>query len=608
MQDKELYDSFSVLDRVTPPAGVKERLLRERILKQKETPVNDSHSELSVFSIIEDKRLDIQAPMQGEGPAQKETSDTPAPLQEGEKQGAALFKQPRAFIYLAALAACVAVIALGAFAVSFFKGRSGLETTPADSAADMRERIFSGKESIYKLLANDNRGGDDYEGADGVYQLANGGYLLIKGNGYISLADIDMNITAQSLVRANDHAYKFITSSQELIFLGYYYQNPNTQGENVLEFQALDINTLEVVSTITLMTTDYAVNGRVVSFDVTPYDYILHEDGADDPKKLASYFFVLDYYDDKGMEKSTVFRIGDGDERAQEVFSVTNEKGGDTLERIEGVYADYNLSDDFGSSLFAVTCKMQRVPQDNTLGSFTKTYYAYLLDAEGEEKPVKGELFTETDAYSAATFDKQHTAFVVPGGAEPGNLYILNNSTGLLTIVYGGVYAYDRNKGTATGGSENVLDFVNVTDAMPSASYYLQGGASRYSMAVQNKCGYDQILYVGDDGYQSMIKSELEGRKIVEEQHDTQEIGEVIISRIDYDASGEPIKTIFFNAFQGSCNFGNFSSVDGKAISVANGQAVIQYMVYENTATTPDWLEEDILHTPGGVYKLDWHM
>ena len=606
MQDKELYDSFSALDRVTPPAGVKERLLRERILKQKETPVNDSHSELSVFSIIEDKRSDIQAPMQGEGPAQKDTSGTPAPLQEGEKQGAALFKQPRAFIYLAALAACVAVIALGAFAVSFFKGRSGLETTPADSAADMRERIFSGKESIYKLLVNDDRGGDDYEGADGVYQLANGGYLLIKGNGYISLADIDMNITAQSLVRANDHAYKFITSSQELIFLGYYYQNPNTQGENVLEFQALNINTLEVVSTITLMTTDYAVNGRVVSFDVTPYDYILHEDGADDPKKLASYFFVLDYYDDKGMEKSTVFRIGDGDERAQEVFSVTNEKDSDTLERIEGVYADYNLSDDFGSSLFAVTCKMQRVPQDNTLGSFAKTYSAYLLDAEGEEKPVKGELFTETDAYSDATFGKQHTAFVVPGGAESGNLYILNNSTGLLTIVYGEIDHYEQPG--EKGSSESALSFVNVTDAMPSASYYLQGGSSRYSMAVQNKCIYDQILYVGDDGYQSMIKSELEGRKIVEEQHDTQEIGEVIISRIDYDASGKPIKTIFFNTFSGLADSQYFSSVEGKAISIASGQAVIQYMVYENTATTPDWLEEDILHTPGGVYKLDWHM
>lgn len=606
MQDKELYDSFSVLDRVTPPAGVKERLLRERILKQKETPVNDSHSELSVFSIIEDKRSDIQAPMQGEGPAQKDTSGTPAPLQEGEKQGAALFKQPRAFIYLAALAACVAVIALGAFAVSFFKGRSGLETTPADSAADMRERIFSGKESIYKLLANDDRGGDDYEGADGVYQLANGGYLLIKGNGYISLADIDMNITAQSLVSANDHAFKFITSSQELIFLGYYYQNPNTQGENVLEFQALDINTLEVVSTITLMTTDYAVNGRVVSFDVTPYDYSLHEDGADDPKKLASYFFVLDYYDDKGMEKSTVFRIGDGDERAQEVFSVTNKKDSDTLERIEGVYADYNLSDDFGSSLFAVTCKMQRVPQDNTLGSFAKTYSAYLLDAGGEKKPVKGELFTETDAYSDATFGKQHTAFVVPGGAEPGGLYILNNSSGLLTIVYGEIDYYEQPG--EKGSTESALSFVNVTDAMPSASYYLQGGSSRYSMAVQNKCGYDKILYVGDDGYQSMIKSELEGRKIVEEQHDTQEIGEVIISRIDYDASGKPIKTIFFNAFSGLADSKYFSSVDGKAISVANGQAVIQYMVYENTATTPDWLEEDILHTPGGVYKLDWHM
>ena len=606
MQDKELYDSFSVLDRVTPPAGVKERLLRERILKQKETPVNDSHSELSVFSIIEDKRSDIQAPMQGEGPAQKDTSDTPAPLQEGEKQGAALFKQPRAFIYLAALAACVAVIALGAFAVSFFKGRSGLETTPADSAADMRERIFSGKESIYKLLANDDRGGDDYEGADGVYQLANGGYLFIKGNGYISLADIDMNITAQSQVRANDHAFKFITSSQELIFLGYYYQNPNTQGENVLDFRALDINTLEVVSTITLMTTDYAVNGRVVSFDVTPYDYSLHEDGADDPKKLASYFFVLDYYDDKGMEKSTVFRIGDGDERAQEVFSVTNKKDSDTLERIEGVYADYSLSDDFGSSLFAVTCKMQRVPQDNTLGSFAKTYSAYLLDAEGKEKPVKGELFTETDAYSDATFGKQHTAFVVPGGADSGNLYILNNSTGLLTIVYGEIDHYEQPG--EKGSTESALSFVNVTDAMPSASYYLQGGSSRYSMAVQNKCGYDQILYVGDDGYQSMIKSELEGRKIVEEQHDTQEIGEVIISRIDYDASGEPIKTIFFNTFSGLGDSQYFSSVEGKAISIANGQAVIQYMVYENTATTPDWLEEDILHTPGGVYKLDWHM
>ncbi len=607
MQDRELYDSFSALDRITPPAGVKERLLRERILKQKETPVNDSHSELSVFSIIEDKRSDIQAPMQGEGPAQKDTSDTPAPLQEGEKQGAALFKQPRAFIYLAALAACVAVIALGAFAVSFFKGRSRLETTPADSAADMRERIFSGKESIYKLLANDDRGGDDYEGADGVYQLANGGYLLIKGNGNISLADIDMNITAQSMVRANDHAFKFITSSQELIFLGYFYQNPNVQGENIMQFQALDINTLEEVSTITLMTTDYAVNGRVVSFDVTPYDYSLHEDGADDPKKLASYFFVLDYFDDKGMEKSTVFRIGDGDERAQEVFSVTNEKDGDTLERIEGVYAeDYSLNDDFGSSLFAVTCKMQRVPQDNTLGSFTKTYSAYLLDAEGEEKPVKGELFTETDAYSDATFGKQHTAFVVPHGADSGNLYILNNSTGLLTIVYGEIDHYEQPG--EKGSTESALSFVNVTDAMPPASYYLQGGSSRYSMAVQNKCIYDQILYVGDDGYQSMIKSELEGRKIVEEQHDTQEIGEVIISRIDYDASGKPIKTIFFNTFSGLADSQYFSSVEGKAISIANGQAVIQYMVYENTATTPDWLEEDILHTPGGVYKLDWHM
>ena len=92
MQDKEMFDLFKSLDGIAPPAGVRERILNERILKEKDTPVNDIADEASVFSIIEDKRLDITPPVT----EYTETDTTPS---EGEEHAAAAVRQPRLFAH-----------------------------------------------------------------------------------------------------------------------------------------------------------------------------------------------------------------------------------------------------------------------------------------------------------------------------------------------------------------------------------------------------------------------------------------------------------------------------------------------------------------------------
>ena len=109
MQDKELTERFLALDSITPPAGVKDKLLYERILKEKGTPVNSKENESSVYALIEDKRSNIAAPIETAedlfGDTEKEENKTPSP--SGDAQGTAQVRQSRLFIYLGAAAACI---------------------------------------------------------------------------------------------------------------------------------------------------------------------------------------------------------------------------------------------------------------------------------------------------------------------------------------------------------------------------------------------------------------------------------------------------------------------------------------------------------------------
>ena len=123
MQETELKERLSSLDRIAPPSGTRERLLKEKILTKSEMPVNDSQSETSVFSIIEDKRSDIIPPetVSEELPEEKEKEHMgTSPDAKGET---ALFKQPKFLLGFGIAAACIAVIAIGALAISIFTGK-----------------------------------------------------------------------------------------------------------------------------------------------------------------------------------------------------------------------------------------------------------------------------------------------------------------------------------------------------------------------------------------------------------------------------------------------------------------------------------------------------
>ena len=625
MQETELRQMLSSLDRIAPPSGTRERLLKEKILTKSEMPVNDSQSETSVFSIIEDKRSDIIPPetVSEELPEEKEKKYMgTSPDAKGET---ALFKQPKFLLGFGIAAACIAVIAIGALAISIFTGKSKLDTSPADSGNKITDKIMSAGESIYSKLdtykefpykesdegeITDERKEfkkEDIGNAAKCYRLANGYYLLLADKEEFGavLLDNEKNIIAQNIAWNGSLSTKYITSSERYIFTGQLESSEN-QPNSHLTIGIADIDSPDALSEemwyndgfASININDYAEGGQICSYKVVPYDMSVHKENPDDPESIdiASCYFAANYTNAEGAPEGAVYRADSGHGRAELIYTLKNKKEGDEVKRLEGVYAPESLND--LTNIYAVYSKSTK--ETNSIGLYEKEYYVVAIDPKGKSEPVETKLFDAADDPYALTFERDYTAIC---STNVFGISFLNKNTGLITIVQD--YSIIMKDGANMDGTTDRYLKLDVNRSLMTAPTYRYLSYSRFAACETVSSSFRQIMYTDENGRLETVNdySEVPDNAIKIDSTEYICNRSAFFTRIDYGEDGKPISTlIVVSEFGDTIDFDYSCSIEGAAISAENGKAIFDIDFDSGTSE-----QELKVHTPDAAYKKTLH-
>ena len=590
MQDKEMFDLFKSLDGIAPPAGVRERILNERILKEKDTPVNDIADEASVFSIIEDKRLDITPPVT----EYTETDTTPS---EGEEHAAAAVRQPRLFMWLGAAAACIVVIVLGVFAVNFYnKGR--LTTgTPSDNSTTKRTDIFDKSKSLYTLLTNEVTGAEEDDADDGARQAYQIGYdkILLMNNDGSAVVDGSGNIYATSKDICSKLDYLTCTGSDIFVaLLSCDYDAENNSKKQMLEVFGYDASTLEP--------TGKGFGVQYDDADVTAYcladsDYTLKEPeaGSTGDDSCITLFYSTIAKRDDGSTENTVYRQRFG-KQPEKLYTITDKNGAKTLTRIEGIYTSGTLNvsktedQDNMSDIFIIYSETSSEPQSS--GLYKVEYHIMALDTLGIEEPATAKLFDDESPFADSTFEDRYTAIA----EYETDVCVLNKSTGVITTAQF-IHGTYEGENYETFVKNRHFELSTETGLVPIPGSGIS--SSRYSIARQ-KCYYDEItLYVDEDGrYYTEnevhdFPERFEDKKLTKKPS-YMESDIIVKARVDYDSSGSPISSTLVKKGGSHCE------IVGEVVSAENGSALLigGSGEYDNNYT---------LHTPSSLQRIEFH-
>lgn len=594
MQDKEMYKLFSSLDLITPPAGLRERLLSERILKKKETPVNDAANDNSVFSIIEDKRSDIAPPA-----AEKET-ETPSPSGEADKpESPAIVRRPKTFMYIGAAAACIAVIVLGTFAVSIFnKGRL---TSGTESSIDRTEQIFTSAKSMYTMLGSEVFGTDEAkaEGADSIYQLDYENFLMINTDG-AAIIDRSGNVKATS-TRFREET--FLTKTEKKIYT-YSKDNSLSGGRSgELCIFAYDIKTLVLREENFCINAD---NAQIGAFTLVPEDQANlrndpSEENNEEPVFGETLIYTIVTQNEDGSSESTIYRQPLGGE-AKALYSFKNKKGAKSTIGVEGLYTTYAVNM-YVYDVFVVYSETSEDIYAGILGDngklYNKSYSIMALDLKGKKEAVTAKLFDECEQIKESTFEKNYS---VTAEAIWTDIMMINKSTGVVTAAL----LHDESEEDHV---DNTPDKPDRSIAVGKSIYAIppaedNAGSSKYTMTtVESFFWSGQFYYTDESGnwyydYEVDNDSSL-GSKDLEQHRDEFRSIATIIARVDYDSDGKLIGTTFALTNTGE-KIDMTCKADGVAVNIENGRALFCGERYSEDGAT----EQHILHTPDTVQKV----
>ena len=588
MQDKEMFDLFKSLDGITPPASVRERILNERILKEKDTPVNDTADEASVFSIIEDKRSDIAAPIAAEG---KDTEkEAPPPQSEAKAKEIALFKQPKTFMYLGIAAACIAVIILGAFAVSFLGRDKKIDTAAEESSSSVKDKIFSGGDTMYKLLdgmfySSDENGTavlkeDPDIHADRAYRLKNGGYLIFttptNANGKKCCGAMVLD-QRKNIVVEKDDAYmpdmKFLGSTEHYAVFGGV--TASSSGD-ILDVSIIDLSTLGTLDADKGGSLSFSApeDSEILSFTAVTEDYAAHPGTADEERDELDYlsiYFAVNTRDEYGISECIVYRMDCRSDKAGEVYTLKQKMGRGVL-CLESVFAASTLYKE--ENIYAV---YSEIPDEPENGFYKKTYYIAAINPGGRQETMTAKLFDESDPINDLTFAQNYQTLV------SGAPVILNRNTGAVTRITDNTIVY-KDGLTGDGTKKRYLKVDTGTSLMQLPTYENITNA-RYSAAEVSWVSGEYPVYVAEvDGvgemYDSLddIKQELRDKAKREMVND--ENRKLFIARTEYSADGKPAKTLIAAGDTadtlGIGSMREYISFDGAAINLEDGYAVIE--------------------------------
>ncbi len=599
----------SELDRIMPPPGAKERILRERLSKQDDAPGEESFT-TSELAIIEDKRSDITPPVKAEQEQEKE-KDLFALPEGGTTKGAAVRQHGRHFYIFAAAAACVAVAILGVFVFGLLNSRNKVQTD-STAANDFKDKIFEDNTSnLYDYLCKDE---DDTAGkASHIYML--GDKLLITGseNGTVLLSTdykelvrtdkkIEGNFLAGelNLAQTNENGERYY-SDESIIVTYEYIEDTEVDGKNKIIFRGYDLDTLEEVEDIhtEIETTDYAVNADMISCNVIKDDRLTDVkdfEFENEPKEKYmgfSFVFTLRYYNSSAADESSLYIIKAGAKKAKKLYTMNNDlmkKKGDTLRCayfIEYAFREMIAPGEY-ENMYIVYSKTQ-LNADETSQMYKKTFYVAALSLTSGKLSQSYEIAT-VDAASATTpFNKWFDT-------TENDLTFINKTTG---VTFGFFISdiLDENRENAAwhGNSFRVTDqdwdgeFARYSYGILQGEYYLSS-VEYYDGKPFTEELYEKFMEEGrfDENSDNCVYNDplysVKEERVYEYTCCT--------AKTIYDESGKPMETRIYtgyNAFN-TPEAGVCYVVDDAAVNISDGNAFLDQ-------------KNGIVYTPEGVYK-----